>query len=207
LCDCIGKKDHSNIIGAMPRNSEIKLRFPDELRYRTVEAAAKKLNAHHVLIQQDTYYPTKEPGVHRVKLRNNVPQGVGEQMVVSELIAYKRGNTEDSRLSSYVKTPVTNLSETLAQLEKAYGKPEVTVCKVRTIVIYQERTRIHLDVVQGLTPAFFLELEVMLGTYQSHEVEGQHAIQSVLDLLGITQEERTTLVERGSYRELLLSVQ
>lgn len=119
-----------------------------------------------------------------------------------ELICYTRGNTEDVRVSRYVKTTVQDLEETKQSLETERGMPTVTVHKVRSVILF-EQTRIHLDRVRGLKRPFFLELEVMLRPTQTHE-EGQAIVHGILLRLGITEEERCKLVERGSCGELLL---
>lgn len=181
----------------MPRQTEIKIRLGTESRFRDLQQQAERLAKPQVIVQRDHYYVTQGKD-ERNKVRLSWPVE-DPTLRLSEMITYHRRDHEATRLSTYEKTFVTDLTGTLARL----GKPEVVVNKERIVVIH-EQTRIHLDRVAGLEPPYFMELEVMLHDQQSHE-SGQQVVQQLLDLLGVTLEERTAQVERGSYRELLLS--
>jgi len=185
----------------MPRNTEIKIRFQDEVRFLAIEKKAIELGLPTRLLQEDTYYPSRGYG-QRNKLRIDEYQD-GSGKVVAEMISYKRNDDENCRQSLYAKSPVPDVEDTKKKMTAVYGPAEVVVVKMRKVVIY-DQTRIHLDKLAGLDDRpYFLELEVMLDDNQSHE-DGQRISDFVLDRLGITQEERTKQVERGSYRELLM---
>jgi homotetrameric cytidine deaminase len=126
------------------RNVELKARDPDPAR--TLELA-RNLGASDEgeITQRDTYFGGARA---RVKLREQTP---GED----ELIAYRRPDDEQARVSEYLRVPVPDAAALKEALDAAYGT-KVVVTKKRHLLLW-ESVRIHLDEVQGL--GSYMELE------------------------------------------------
>lgn len=183
----------------MERNTEIKIRIDTATRFNTIIEQAQKHGKSQILYQVDTYYPTNDKTL-RVKTRSIRTEAI--EKTEHQFIVYKRPSSEDCRLSAFSKTEITDFVPFATKLLQQYGPPEVVVEKTRVVVIL-DQTRIHLDTVKNLASPYFIELEVMLRPQQTHQ-QGQEIVNKVLDILTITQEERTKQVIRGSYREMLL---
>jgi homotetrameric cytidine deaminase len=128
-------------------NVELKARDADP---ETTAARCLALGAtdHGVLRQRDTYFVGR---TERLKLR--------EQDGESELIAYRRADTQQPESSAYVRAPVGDPEPLREALDAALGT-RVVVVKRRRLLLW-ENVRIHLDEVDGL--GSFLELEAVIG--------------------------------------------
>jgi homotetrameric cytidine deaminase len=119
------------------RNVELKSRDPDPAR--TLELALKLGASDEGEIEQrDTYFGGSRA---RVKLREQTP---GED----ELIAYRRPDDDEARVSDYLRVPVLDAAALKEALDAAYGT-KVVVAKRRRLLLW-ENVRIHLDEVEGL---------------------------------------------------------
>jgi homotetrameric cytidine deaminase len=126
------------------RNVELKSRDPDPAR--TLELALKLGASDEGEIEQrDTYFGGSRA---RVKLREQTP---GED----ELIAYRRPDDDEARVSDYLRVPVPDAAALKEALDAAYGT-KVVVAKRRQLLLW-ENVRIHLDEVEGL--GSYMELE------------------------------------------------
>jgi homotetrameric cytidine deaminase len=126
------------------RNVELKSRDPDPAR--TLELALKLGASDEGEIEQrDTYFGGSRA---RVKLREQTP---GED----ELIAYRRPDDDEARVSDYLRVPVPDAAALKEALDAAYGT-KVVVAKRRRLLLW-ENVRIHLDEVKGL--GSYMELE------------------------------------------------
>jgi homotetrameric cytidine deaminase len=126
------------------RNVELKSRDPDPAR--TLELALKLGASDEGEIEQrDTYFGGSRA---RVKLREQTP---GED----ELIAYRRPDDDEARVSDYLRVPVLDAAALKEALDAAYGT-KVVVAKRRRLLLW-ENVRIHLDEVKGL--GSYMELE------------------------------------------------
>ncbi|QJR15364.1 class IV adenylate cyclase [Usitatibacter palustris] len=167
----------------MPRNIEIKARVIDpaatERRARAIATEGPT-----DLVQDDTFFAAAHG---RLKLRE-FADGRGE------LIHYTRADDAGPKASDYVLTPVPDpagLRESLARAVGVIGR----VRKRRRLYIV-DRTRVHLDAVEGLGD--FIELEVVLA--EGETLEAGHAVaESLMASLGI---ERAQLLQ-GAYLDLL----
>jgi homotetrameric cytidine deaminase len=126
------------------RNVELKARDPDPAR--TLELALKLGASDEGEIEQrDTYFGGSRA---RVKLREQTP---GDD----ELIAYRRPDGEEARVSDYLRVAVPDAAKLKEALDAAYGT-KVVVAKKRRLLLW-ENVRIHLDDVEGL--GSYMELE------------------------------------------------
>jgi predicted adenylyl cyclase CyaB len=167
----------------MARNVEIKARVesPDSSR----RAAERIAEAGPVDIVQDDTFFRCDSG--RLKLRMF-------SSTEGELIFYRRENQRGPKESYYLRSP-TSAPETLRDLlTAAYGQAG-RVKKQRTLFLVG-RTRVHLDVVEGL--GHFLELEVALDDNESVE-SGVAEANRIMILLGVRQNQ---LIE-GAYVDLI----
>lgn len=132
-------------VGSRPmRNVELKARDPDPARTLAL-ALALGASDEGEIRQRDTYFG----GSHaRVKLREQTP---GDD----ELIAYRRPDDDEARVSEYLRVPVPDAGALREALEAAYGT-SVVVAKLRRLLLW-ENVRIHLDDVEGL--GSYVELE------------------------------------------------
>lgn len=167
----------------MPRNVEIKARVGD---LAAIEARARAIATHgpEDLAQDDTFFHC--PG-GRLKLRE-FADGRGE------LIHYVRADDAGPKVSEYSIAPThapALLRETLARAFGILGR----VAKRRRVYL-SDRTRIHLDQVEGL--GAFVELEVVLREAESAE-EGAAVAREVMERLGIADARLVT----GAYLDLL----
>jgi homotetrameric cytidine deaminase len=126
------------------RNVELKSSDPDPAR--TLELALKLgASDEGEIAQRDTYFGGSRA---RVKLREQTP---GED----ELIAYRRPDGDDAKVSDYLRVEVTDAAALKEALDAAYGT-KVVVAKKRRLLLW-ENVRIHLDEVEGL--GAYMELE------------------------------------------------
>jgi predicted adenylyl cyclase CyaB len=171
--------------GAMEpnRNIEIKARVSDCERQRRI---AEELSGGrvHCLIQEDTFFNVNSG---RLKLRL-FDTGRGE------LIQYERENAAFPRESHYICVPIEDPGPLKSALANALGVRAV-VRKKRNLYLV-DRTRIHIDEVEGL--GNFLELEVVLGPDEPREF-GVSTAEDLMSKLGI---EKSDLVE-AAYVDLL----
>lgn len=167
----------------MARNIEIKARIPS-VQSLLPRAAAIATEGPIPIAQDDTFFRCEEG---RLKLRMFT-------QTEGELIFYRRADVSGPKESFYVRSPTASpgtLREALALAHGVTGR----VRKQRTLFLVG-RTRIHLDVVEGLGE--FLELEVVLREGESSE-DGVQEAHALMRSLGV---ERSQLVQ-GAYVDLL----
>lgn len=167
----------------MSRNVEIKASVGD---LAPIEARARAIATRgpEDLAQDDTFFACANG---RLKLRE-LADGRGE------LIHYVRGDEAGPKVSDYTIAPTSapaDLRETLARAFGILGR----VTKKRRLYV-MDRTRIHLDQVDGL--GTFVELEVVLGEKESAQ-DGRAVASDVMRKLGIGEEQLVT----GAYLDLL----
>jgi adenylate cyclase class IV len=165
----------------MARNVEIKARVDDLALVRTRATPLATAPA-TTFAQDDTFFAAQ---AGRLKLRRFADGR-------AELIAYRRSDREDAKLSEYEIVPVPDADRLHRALALACGEFG-RVVKRRTLVL-AGRTRIHLDDVLGL--GTFVELEVADGEPES---AGVAEADRVLAALGVAAEARV----RGAYVDLL----
>ena len=165
------------------RNVELKSRDPDPAR--TLELALKLGATDEGEIEQrDTYFGGARA---RVKLREQTP---GED----ELIAYRRPDDDEARVSEYLRVPVPDAAALKEALDTAYGT-KVVVVKRRRLLLW-ESVRIHLDEVEGL--GSYMELEGLVdGDEDGPARERVERLRKELEI------DAANLVA-GSYSDLLL---
>ncbi|ELI6432299.1 class IV adenylate cyclase [Aeromonas salmonicida subsp. salmonicida] len=167
----------------MPRNIEIKAKIA---RIDTLLPKATAIaNQGPIEIAQDDTFFRCESG--RLKLRTLSPSA-------GQLIFYRRANRQGPKESFYHVTPTSepdSLRETLSLACGQIGR----VRKMRTLFL-AGRTRIHLDLVEGL--GHFLELEVVLEDDELLEA----GIQEAHDIMAHLGVEPSQLIE-GAYMDLL----
>ena len=155
----------------MARNIEIKARVGD---LAEVETRARLIATEGPvdLAQDDTFFACAKG---RLKLRQ-FPDGRGE------LIHYFRADDTGPKISDYLISPIAAPDLLRESLSRALG----TVGRVRKRrrLYLVDRTRIHLDEVEGL--GAFVELEVVLRDGESAEA-GQAVARNVMGVLGITE--------------------
>lgn len=170
----------------MARNVEIKARVAD---LDAVEARARAIATQgpEEIFQDDTFFACDRG---RLKLRD-FGDGTGQ------LIHYARADEAGPKLSDYAIAETDDpaaLRDTLARAFDVRGG----VVKRRLLYLV-DRTRVHLDVVEGL--GTFVELEVVLRDEESVE-EGMAVARKLLGQLGIADGELLT----GAYLDLLARV-
>jgi predicted adenylyl cyclase CyaB len=170
----------------LPRNVEIKARVDDldvvEARARTIATRGPEQ-----IFQDDTFFACDRG---RLKLRD-FGDGSGQ------LIHYRRADEAGPKLSEYSIAPAADpmaLRETLGRAFEVLGR----VVKDRRLYLV-DRTRVHLDRVEGL--GGFVELEVVLGDAEAPE-DGMAVARKLLELLGIGEDQLVT----GAYLDLLKQV-
>ena len=167
------------------RNVEVKARVSDldavEARTRAIATSGPE-----DIAQDDTFFACPHG---RLKLRE-FADGRGE------LIHYARADATGPKVSDYVLSPTGSPATLREALARAFG----TIGRVRKQrrLYLADRTRIHLDRVEGL--GTFVELEVVLAEGESTEA-GSAAALSLMQRLGV---EPACLVE-GAYLDLLTS--
>jgi len=167
----------------MARNIEIKARIDD---VSAMAAAVARLanEPPTEAIQDDTFFRCD---AGRLKLRSFL-DGTGK------LILYRRANAPGPKESWYTVSE-THQADTLREtLTHAYGRVG-RVHKHRTVYLIG-RTRVHLDIVEGL--GHFLELEVVLTENESPDA-GVREAHDLMARLGVKPEQ---LVD-GAYLDLL----
>jgi len=168
------------------RNIEIKARVED-LAALEASAAALADQGPIAIAQDDTFFHCP---AGRLKLRRfSATEG--------ELIFYRRADAAGPKESFYLRTPTAEpdaLRETLAQAWGVAGR----VIKQRRLYL-AGRTRIHLDLVQGL--GSYMELEVVLREGESAEAGVQEA-EALMARLGIAPAQRVA----GAYVDLLAAL-
>lgn len=122
---------------------------------------------HGVLIQRDTYFGARRG---RLKLR---------EQATSELIAYRRPDTNEPTESAYVIAPVSAPDELGEALDSALGTV-VIVVKSRRLFLW-EGVRIHLDEVEDL--GTFIEFEAVLPDAGDLATAHQKVVQLRAELL------------------------
>jgi len=167
----------------MARNIEIKARI------ESVEAVLPQVKAiaesgPTEIVQDDTFFNCPNG---RLKLR-------AFSETAGELIFYQRPDQTGPKESFYVISPTASPNTLREVLSLAYGQSG-RVRKHR-ILFLMERTRIHLDRVEGLGD--FIELEVVLSEGEPAEA-GVNVARELLAKLGIPPEQ---LIE-GAYVDLL----
>jgi homotetrameric cytidine deaminase len=166
------------------RNVELKSRDPDPAR--TLELAlALGAGDEGEIVQRDSYFGGSRA---RVKLREQTP---GED----ELIAYRRPDDDEARVSEYLRVAVPDAGALREALDSAYGT-SVVVAKRRRLLLW-EGVRIHLDEVEGL--GSYMELEALAP--RDEDLEPARA--KVAKLRAELQIDDANLVA-GSYSDLLL---
>ena len=137
-----------------------------------------------LIVQDDTFY---QCSAGRLKLRVFAEDS-------GELIFYRRADQAGPKESFYVRTP-TSCPALLGQtLALAYGEIG-RVRKQRTLFLVG-RTRVHLDIVEGL--GHFLELEVVLRDGESAD-DGVREAEHIMSSLAI---DSSQLIDRA-YVDLL----
>jgi homotetrameric cytidine deaminase len=165
------------------RNVELKSSDPDPAR--TLELALKLgASDEGEIAQRDTYFGGSRA---RVKLREQTP---GED----ELIAYRRPDGDDAKVSDYLRVPVPDAAALKEALDASYGT-KVVVTKRRHLLLWQN-VRIHLDEVEGL--GRYIELEGLVdGDDDGSARERVERLRQELEI------DDANLVA-GSYSDLLL---
>jgi adenylate cyclase class IV len=167
----------------MARNVEIKASVGD---LAPVEARARAIATRgpEDLVQDDTFFRCASG---RLKLRE-FGDGRGE------LIHYARADEAGPRVSDYSIAPTASPAELRATLARAFGILGRVTKRRRLYLV--ERTRIHLDSVDGL--GAFVELEVVLRETESPQ-DGRVVAEEMMKRLGIGPEQLVT----GAYLDLL----
>jgi predicted adenylyl cyclase CyaB len=163
-------------------NVEIKARARDFERQRLRAEALNSGSAEH-LVQEDTFFNVP---AGRLKLRK---LGDGS----AELIQYDRDDSLGPKESRYVVFRTADPGGLKEVLARALGIRAV-VRKRRTVYFF-DKTRIHLDQVEGL--GSFIELEVVLGPGQ----DTQYGSVVAEDLMVKLEIEKEDLVA-GAYVDL-----
>ncbi|MEX8493368.1 class IV adenylate cyclase [Sphaerotilus sp.] len=153
----------------MARNIEIKARIAD------LEALARRVGLLSTagparIAQDDTFFACPNG---RLKLRD-FGDGHGE------LIFYQRVDQTGPKTSFYAITPTAEPDSLREVLTRAHGQTG-RVIKQRTLYLV-ERTRVHLDQVEGL--GTFMELEVVLHEGEPAEA-GEQEAQALMAALDI----------------------
>ena len=167
----------------MSRNIEIKARIES---VESLLPLVAKIADHGPteILQNDTFFYCPNG---RLKLRTFSDHE-------GQLIFYKRPDISGPKESSYIVSPTTSPDTLRHMLTLAYGKWG-WVRKHRTLFLV-ERTRVHLDKVEGL--GAFLELEVVLEEGEPSEA-GVSVVYELLEKFAISHHQ---LIEE-SYVDLL----
>jgi homotetrameric cytidine deaminase len=128
------------------RNVELKSRDPDPARTLALALGLGAADQGEIA-QRDTYFGGSRA---RVKLREQTP---GDD----ELIAYRRPDDEQARVSEYLRVAVPDATALKEALDAGYGTL-VVVAKRRRLLLWED-VRIHLDEVEGL--GSYMELEAL----------------------------------------------
>jgi len=146
----------------MPRNLEVKAKITSIQACITL---AEALHAKHagILRQTDTYFT-----VSRGRLKLREIHGVH-----SELIFYEREETSAHRISQFEQFPVSDPDRLKFLLTSACGVKGI-VEKERTLFLYNETIRIHLDNVRNL--GAFLEFEIPVSDFTDAEKQMERLV-------------------------------
>jgi adenylate cyclase class IV len=155
------------------RNIESKFRCADHegVLARALDAGARDEGP---LRQSDQFFEVPKG---RLKLRTI-------NGVHSELIAYDREDTPESRASEYGRYPTSDPTSLADVLERSLPRTDV-VEKTRHVLILRN-TRVHLDDVVGL--GRFVELETVIGSQAETDAGVEHG--EVITALGLGGAER-----------------
>lgn len=167
----------------MARNIEIKARI-DSIEAIEPKVAKIADSGPTEILQDDTFF---QCSTGRLKLRA-FSENAGE------LIFYKRSNQAGPKQSFYVRSQTNEPTSLREALSLAYGEAG-RVRKHRTLYLV-DRTRVHLDRVEGL--GHFLELEVLLSDSETAQA-GIEVAHRIMAQLGV---EAAQLIE-GAYVDLL----
>nr|CAD2193697.1 unnamed protein product [Meloidogyne enterolobii] len=103
-----------------------------------------------------------------------------------ELIFYERNDENGPKLSDFTQVKLGNKSEGIKEvLSCAYGV-KGCVGKKRTLYIYQNQTRVHIDEVENLGD--FIEIEVCLRDNQTED-EGKEILINLSKYLDISNDD------------------
>ena len=167
------------------RNVELKSRDPDPAHSLELALALGATDEGEI-VQRDTYFGGSRA---RVKLREQTP---GDD----ELIAYRRPDDDEARVSEYLRVAVPDAAALREALDAAYGT-RVVVAKRRRLLLWED-VRIHLDQVEGLEP--HMELEALA----PDEADLEPARAKIARLRAALEIDDANLVS-GSYSDLLLA--
>ncbi len=154
------------------QNLERKFRCAD---LAAAERAAVGMGAtdRGVIAHRDLFFEAPEA---RLKLRTI------NGREAAELIAYRRADSRNARLSEYQVAPVSNAEAMVTVLTYALGKPRELI-KTRHLFIFRS-TRIHLDKVD--CKGTFAELETMMSHGSASLAEAHKELEEVVAALGLT---------------------
>lgn len=167
----------------MARNIEIKARI-ESVEALAPKAAALAGRGPEEILQDDTFFACQSG---RLKLR-------AFSATEGQLIFYRRPDQAGPKESFYVISPTSSPDTLREALTLAHG--QTGRVRKRRLLFLVDRTRIHLDIVEGL--GHFLELEVVLSEGERLET-GVKIARDLLGKLGIASSQ---LVE-GAYLDLL----
>jgi len=153
----------------MARNVEIKARVRDREKFVRLAAGLSGQPPQHVK-QDDTFFQCPNG---RIKLRELAPDR-------GELVFYRRADQVGPKESFYLVSSTSDPDGLRRTLAEAYGA-DGRVKKERDVYMVG-RTRVHLDVVEGLGD--FMELEVVLADGESVK-GGQDEAEELQNKLGI----------------------
>lgn len=170
----------------MPRNIEIKARI-ESIDTISERAAALADEGPIVIEQDDTFFACLNG---RLKLRAFSSEE-------GQLIFYRRPDLRGPKESFYLISHTTTPDILRESLSLAYGQVG-RVRKKRTLFLVG-RTRIHLDLVEGLCE--FLELEVVLKEGEQAE-NGEAVAKELMEKLGVLPDQ---LIE-GAYIDLMANL-
>lgn len=167
----------------MPKNVEIKARLRD---VEAVRERAERLSGSpgELIVQEDTFFVVPNG---RLKLRVFGPEA-------GELIFYVRDDVAGPKQSSYVISKSSEPASLAAALAGALGTRGVV--RKRRMLYLVDRTRIHVDDVEGLGQ--FLELEYVAPSDASTD-EGIAITAELMRALGVDERDLVT----GAYVDLL----
>jgi predicted adenylyl cyclase CyaB len=167
----------------MARNIEIKARIAGVAALQPL--AARLADTGPTIIEQDDTFFACPHG--RLKLRDQFAAG-------AELIFYQRADESGPKESFYLRVPVPDPNALRELLLLAHG--QTGRVRKRRMLFLVGRTRIHLDMVEGLGE--FLELEVVLRNGESAE-EGIVEAGRIMAQLHVTPQQ----LIQGAYVDLL----
>jgi adenylate cyclase class IV len=172
------------------RNLEIKLAMTPE-RLAALEAVVRNAGLLvDVLDQVDTYFVA---ATGRLKLRET---SRGGDEPAAELIAYRRPDETGPRWSDYELLPLPSAAGSRLKVMMADTIGVSVVVAKRRLVAIRDRSRIHLDRVDGL--GCFLEIETVARDGDEAGIDRELA--ATLEWLGVEPAAEEPI--RGSYADL-----